>query len=85
MTDARAVAEAVTGPESFIAFVAALRAEVLHNAEHSGPFPVENYNFDDALESMQLWASTQVPNDRVAGMNPWAAAARLLLVGHYHE
>ena len=85
MTDARDLAEAVDGPDRFARFVQTLRAEVRHNAEHSGPFNAENFDIDDFLEAMQSWSSTQVPEDRIAAMNPWAAAARLLLVGHYYE
>jgi hypothetical protein len=75
----------VTGPESFAAFIEALRATIKHNAENSGPFNAENFDIDDVLEAMQSWSSTQVNHDRIAEMNPWAAAARLLVVGHYYE
>ena len=85
MTDPHDMVQTITGPESFAAFVDALRKAIKHNAEHSGPFNAENFDIDDFLEAMQSWSSTQDAEDRIAEMNPWAAAARLLVAGHYHE
>ena len=48
----------VSDAETFAAFVRKLRAEVLHNAQHSGPFLSENYDIDDYLEATQAWSST---------------------------
>ena len=75
----------VSDAETFAAFVRELRAEVLHNAQHSGPFLSENYDIDDYLEAMQAWSSTDIARTEIARLNPWASAARLLLVGHYYE
>ena len=85
MPDPHELVDGVTGPESFAAFVATLRETVRYNAEHNVPFNAENFDIDDFLEAMQTWSSTQIAKDRVSGMNPWAAVARLLLVGHYYE
>ena len=85
MTDPRELIDGVTGPESFASFVEALRANIVHNAQHSGPFNAENFDIDDFLEAMQAWSSTQLHEDQVIAMNPWAAVARLLVVGHYYE
>ena len=85
MTDVHDLAEKVTGPESFAAFIDTLRQTIRHNAEHSGPFNAEHYDLDGVLEAMPGWSTTQVERDDLGQMNPWAAVAHMLVVGHYHE
>ncbi len=75
----------VTDARSFAAFAARLRLEVASNAERTGPFPCENYDIDSFLEAMQEWASTGTAAREIPASNPWRAAARFLLVGHYYE
>ena len=75
----------VCDPKSFARFAAALRQEVHENAEKSGPFQAESYDLGSALEAVEHWSSTQEKVDTIITDNPWRAAARILLIGHYYE
>ena len=85
MTGARAMLKDVRDPVSFAAFTARLKAEVHENAAQSGPFDAENFDLDRFLTSVQQWASLHEIRDTIVTDNPWRAAARVLLAGHYHE
>ena len=85
MTDARAMLPGVEDATSFAAFAARLKVEVHENAAASGPFDAENFDLDRFLTSVQQWASLHEMRDTIVTDNPWRAAARVLLAGHYHE
>lgn len=84
MSDLYTAVAHIHDAHSFRIFVARLRAEAEENAETNGPFPTENYNIGDILDSVSGWSTTDEAR-QIDTANPWAAAARILLAGHYHE
>ncbi|MEM0988811.1 MAG: hypothetical protein AAGK00_08005 [Pseudomonadota bacterium] len=83
MTDIHAAVAQVSDAESFGFFVRALRRQVDQNAQ-AGPFQAENFDLGSVLVSLDQWRETPSAA-QIDRMNPWAAAAKILLVGHYHE
>ena len=85
MTDLYAAAALVRDGPGLSAFARALLAEVHENARDGRPFASENFDLGSCLESIAEWSETELADRELAGANPFAAAARVLLVGHYHE
>ncbi|MEM7742357.1 MAG: hypothetical protein AAF409_01495 [Pseudomonadota bacterium] len=83
MSDLYAAAQTVDDAQSFGFFVRALRRQVDQNAQ-SGPFQAENFDLGSVLDTLSDW--TETPGaQKINAMNPWAAAAHVLLIGHGHE
>lgn len=83
MSDFHEAAQRVTDAESFGFFVRALHRQVAQNAQ-SGPFQAENFDLGAVLETLAQWTDTPAAAE-VDQMNPWAAAAKILTVGHFHD